>query len=179
MIPLTIPNTITLLRFPLGILAGLCYYFDPNSWTGPLFLVMAGLTDLADGFAARRLDSSSRYGTRLDHLADATAYSAVALAWIAAGITQHSIEIGVLLAAVLFVANFLVNPLAYPPNDDSQVLLRKMASFCAFLACLGLLTGTFMFKPWPLFSSGLALLFVYKMHRVHFNIKKRQVLRVT
>jgi len=61
----TLPNLITLLRFPLA----LAFLQDNPVWRG-LALLLAMLTDGLDGYCARRYGKISRVGTFLDPLAD-------------------------------------------------------------------------------------------------------------
>lgn len=60
-----IPNIITCLR----ILASLLILFVPNKWFFPLYF-FAGLTDMLDGWLARKMNWTSPFGTFLDSLAD-------------------------------------------------------------------------------------------------------------
>ena len=60
-----IPNIITCLR----ILASLLILFVPNKWFFPLYF-FAGLTDMLDGWLARKMSWTSPFGTFLDSLAD-------------------------------------------------------------------------------------------------------------
>jgi CDP-diacylglycerol--glycerol-3-phosphate 3-phosphatidyltransferase/cardiolipin synthase len=76
-IPLNIPNLITLSRIILiPLLIGL-YYF-PDSWltehsrnvAATLVFIFAGVTDWLDGYLARRLNQMSAFGAFLDPVAD-------------------------------------------------------------------------------------------------------------
>ena len=61
------PNIITCSR----ILFSLCFLFFPTFSTGfYLFYTLAGLTDLLDGTVARRTDSETELGSKLDTAAD-------------------------------------------------------------------------------------------------------------
>ena len=62
-----VPNIITCSR----ILFSLCFLFFPTFSTGfYLFYTLAGLTDLLDGTVARRTDSETELGSKLDTAAD-------------------------------------------------------------------------------------------------------------
>ena len=60
-------NTITLFRIAAGIVLLLCPVFSPAFYT---FYIAAGLSDMLDGFVARKTNTVSRFGARLDTLAD-------------------------------------------------------------------------------------------------------------
>jgi CDP-diacylglycerol---glycerol-3-phosphate 3-phosphatidyltransferase len=62
---LTIPNILSILRFPLAIL----FIYD-NMVVRALALALAALSDFLDGYIARRYNQTSRIGTVLDPIAD-------------------------------------------------------------------------------------------------------------
>lgn len=62
---LTLPNFITLLRFPLALA-----FLQENPFYRALAILLAMLTDGLDGYVARRYGKISRFGTFIDPLAD-------------------------------------------------------------------------------------------------------------
>ena len=68
----TLPNMLTMLRVGSIPLMVLLLYFNGNfwSWLAAGVFFAAGLTDLLDGWLARRLKKDSRMGRFLDPLAD-------------------------------------------------------------------------------------------------------------
>ena len=77
MIPLNVPNLITLSRIILiPLLIGV--YYVPDGWlsdegkniVGTLVFILAGITDWLDGYLARRLNQMSAFGAFLDPVAD-------------------------------------------------------------------------------------------------------------
>ena len=60
-------NTITLFRMAAGIVLLFCPVFSPVFY---VFYTAAGLSDMLDGFAARKTDTVSKLGARLDTIAD-------------------------------------------------------------------------------------------------------------
>ena len=77
MIPLNIPNLVTLSRIILiPLLIGL--YYAPDTWidehsrnvAATLVFIFAGITDWLDGYLARRLNQMSAFGAFLDPVAD-------------------------------------------------------------------------------------------------------------
>jgi len=69
---MNLPNSLTLVRiFFIPLLAGLFYL--PVDWSAPASAAvfgLASLTDLLDGYLARRLHQTSRFGAFLDPVAD-------------------------------------------------------------------------------------------------------------
>lgn len=62
---LTLPNAISLLRLPLAFL-----FLKQDVTIRAIALILAMASDVLDGFLARRLQLSSRFGTLLDPLMD-------------------------------------------------------------------------------------------------------------
>ncbi len=60
-------NTITFFRIAAGIALLFCPVFSPAFY---VFYIAAGLSDMLDGFVARRTDTVSKLGARLDTIAD-------------------------------------------------------------------------------------------------------------
>ena len=60
-------NTITFFRMAAGIVLLLCPVFSPAFY---VFYIAAGLSDMLDGFVARKTDTVSELGARLDTIAD-------------------------------------------------------------------------------------------------------------
>ena len=60
-------NAITIFRMAASIVLLLCPVFSPAFYA---FYIMAGVSDMLDGFVARKTNSSSRFGARLDTIAD-------------------------------------------------------------------------------------------------------------
>ena len=62
-----IANTITFFRIAASIVLLSCPVFSPAFY---VFYIAAGLSDMLDGFVARKTDTVSKLGTRLDTIAD-------------------------------------------------------------------------------------------------------------
>ena len=60
-------NAITIFRMAACIVLLFCPAFSPAFY---VLYIMAGLSDMLDGFAARKTNTASRFGARLDTIAD-------------------------------------------------------------------------------------------------------------
>ena len=60
-------NTISLFRIAAGIVLLFCPVFSPAFYA---LYIAAGLSDMLDGFMARKTDTVSKLGTKLDTIAD-------------------------------------------------------------------------------------------------------------
>ena len=120
MVPLNIPNTLTMLRIlavPVVVVALLAEVPDGDLWAGIVFAI-AACTDGLDGYIARRRDQVTTFGKLMDPLADklliiAALVSLVSLdrlqAWIAmviiarelavTGLRAVAVEQGVVISA--------------------------------------------------------------------------------
>ena len=60
-------NAISIIRIPASIALLFCRAFSPAFY---VFYIAAGLSDMLDGFVARKTDTVSKLGTRLDTIVD-------------------------------------------------------------------------------------------------------------
>ena len=60
-------NTITFFRIAASIVLLFCPVFSPAFY---VFYIVAGVSDMLDGFVARKTNTASRFGARLDTMAD-------------------------------------------------------------------------------------------------------------
>ena len=60
-------NTITFFRIAASIVLLFCPVLSPAFY---MFYIAAGLSDMLDGFVARKTNTASRFGARLDTIAD-------------------------------------------------------------------------------------------------------------
>ena len=73
-----IPNTLSILRILL-IIPFVVYYAGDQILKATFVLILSGLTDLFDGWIARRFDQSTELGQMLDPLSDKLTQGAVAI----------------------------------------------------------------------------------------------------
>ncbi len=74
--PKLIPNSLTLLR---AMIALLIFIVTPFTWLFYLIYVVCALTDMLDGFLARRLNAVTSLGQSLDSCADLVFFIAVCI----------------------------------------------------------------------------------------------------
>ena len=68
---LNLPNVLTIARIALIPVFALIYFFsDEHYWVAALFFGAAAFTDWLDGYLARRLNQTTRFGAFLDPVAD-------------------------------------------------------------------------------------------------------------
>ena len=67
---LTIPNVLTIARIFMIPPFVWMYVYEENYLTATVILLLSGLSDVLDGFIARRFDMSSDFGKAVDPIAD-------------------------------------------------------------------------------------------------------------
>ena len=91
-----IPNTLTIIRFLLIPLIVL-YIFTGNYILAFVFFTISGITDIADGFIARKFNLISNFGKLMDPLAD----KLTQISTLASLVFTHIIPIWILLIVLL------------------------------------------------------------------------------
>ena len=91
-----IPNTLTIIRFLLIPLIVL-YIFTGNYILAFVFFTISGITDIADGFIARKFNLISNFGKLMDPFAD----KLTQISTLASLVFTHIIPIWILLIVLL------------------------------------------------------------------------------
>jgi cardiolipin synthase len=84
----TLPNALTILRIALVPVFVVCFILPGETARLTAFIVfcIAGLSDALDGFAARKLHSSSEFGRMLDPIADKILVGVALMMLVAGGV---------------------------------------------------------------------------------------------
>lgn len=103
-----IPNTLTIIRFLLIPLI-VFYIFTGNYLLAFIFFTLSGITDIADGFIARKFNLISNFGKLMDPLADKLTQIATLTSLVITNIIPIWILIIVLLKEFIMIcgASFL------------------------------------------------------------------------
>lgn len=141
-----IPNLVSLVRILIAPLLLVLAYLQLEYWfLGAL--AFSGLTDLLDGYLARRLNLISALGARLDSWGDFTIYSTMAAcAWILwPGMTQE-----ILLPYVLILSSFVlpacVGLVKFGKFTGYHTWSVKLAVLASYVSYFVLYTGI---AQWP------------------------------
>lgn len=103
-----IPNILTILRF-IFIPIILYFIFIGNYVLGIVFFTISGITDVLDGFIARKFNLISNFGKLMDPLADKLTQISVLASFVAVNIIPFWILVIVILKELIMVvgASFL------------------------------------------------------------------------
>ena len=160
---MTIPNQLTLLRILLVPVFVLVFYL-PYSWNNILacgIFILAGLTDVLDGYLARKLNQTSSLGAFLDPVADKLM---VAVALVLLVQQDPAIELA-LPAAVIIGREITVSALRewmaeLGARSKVAVSVLGKVKTIAQMVALGFLIFNKSVLGIPVFEIGLILLYI-------------------
>ena len=125
-------NIITILRI-LGTL--LLSVTIPLSGEFFVLYTLTGITDVLDGYIARKTNTCSEFGSKLDSAADLMFYGIILyrLLPILAGIMPPEIWYVVMAIVALRVFTYVFTAIKYKVFMSNHTYLNKMTGFCVFL----------------------------------------------
>ena len=130
-----LPNIVTLAR--IGLIPVVAYYLMSEAYriALPIFMV-AALSDLADGYIARRFKLASRLGAALDPVADKLnmLVATVLLAWQA--LLPLWLAIAIVVRDIVIVLGALAYRMALGHLDIAPTRLSKLNTFIEFTVLL-------------------------------------------
>ncbi len=132
-IPVNIPNVITALR--LAMLAGMWFYFAKRNYSAlGTLLLLAGISDILDGFLARWLRQETPFGAGFDSFADSLIGLSLA-AWVPfvfpAMLSEHAAQIIATIALVF--AAWLLAALKFRSFPAFHLWSNKTAALLGYL----------------------------------------------
>jgi phosphatidylglycerophosphate synthase len=137
-----IPGLLSLCRLPLALVFP---FVHRSVALSVLLLAVAGLTDLLDGWYARRFHQETATGAVLDGIMDKAFVLTVLATLVGAGMLSLA-ELAVLSAreigeGLLVLASLILKPRPIP-TDRAANFLGKAATFLQFLAIVSVLVGS-------------------------------------
>ena len=127
-----IPNFITALR----ILGTICLLFiKPFTVTFFVIYSIAGITDVLDGFVARRLNASTEFGAKLDSISDLLFYAVMILKIFPEllKIIPGGIWIAVCVIIAIRLASYTTAIIKYHCFASLHTYLNKLTGFSVFV----------------------------------------------
>jgi cardiolipin synthase (CMP-forming) len=108
--PTTLPNLLTFMRIALiPVVVGLFYFDRPlSNWLAAFFFILACITDYLDGYFARALKQTTRFGIFLDPVADKLLVAAILLMLVGFGRIQG---LSLIPAVIILCREILVSGL--------------------------------------------------------------------
>lgn len=125
-------NAITLVRI---LLMPLSLAFLDRPMLFALLWVISGLSDALDGFVARKLDTQSEAGARLDWWADVVMYGVIVLFyWRVIAVEQPRVTAAILLIFAVRMANLGIGYLRFRKIGAVHTIGNKIAGVAVFFA---------------------------------------------
>lgn len=129
-------NIISLTRIPLGI----AMLFFPALSTGFfVFYVLGGITDVVDGFVARRTETESEMGSRIDSVADYFFIAMMLIVLLPAINMQIWMWIWFFIIIGIKIINVICGYSMYGKFVPAHTVLNKIAGLLVFIFPFALL----------------------------------------
>lgn len=153
-----IPNIITLMRI-LGTF--LILFIKPLTASFYAVYTLTGITDILDGFVARKFNLTSNFGAKLDSVADLFFYSVmmVKILPVLYALLPHYIWYGVGIAILIRLLSYGVAAIKFHQFASTHSRLNKLtglavfcipfvlllpyrAALCGFVCCIAIISST-------------------------------------
>ena len=156
----TLADALTLVRLPLAVL----FVAEPDTGWRLAVLLIAGATDLLDGFLARWL-GGSRLGSFLDPVADKL-FMAAAFGVVAFSGRLDWYEIaGVLARDAVATIAFIVTAVSGRPSAIPARLGGKAVTVCQMLTLIAFVVGSPLLRPLAWATGAIALYAIWDYSR--------------
>jgi cardiolipin synthase len=147
-----IPNVLTTLRLLLAV--PICWLIIEENYPVVIWIaVFAGLSDGVDGWIARKLDATSRYGSIVDPLADKVLLGSAYTSFAVVGLLPWWVALIVVLRDLVIVAGALAYHWRYGAYDAAPSIWGKFST----LAQIALAVLLLVYQVYPLFPAFLLL----------------------
>lgn len=152
-----LPNALTISRIPLGIAF---WFAAPHRWAALAVIAAAGITDVLDGWLARRAPHRSTAGAWLDPVCDKT----FAILVLSALVARLDVPLGI--AALIAAREIVLVPFAIAYRfglhdrlaiDFSSAFTGKRATVAQFVAVLAIVFRLPFAWVLVLFAAGFGL----------------------
>ena len=127
-------NIITSLRI---VFSGAMLFCSPFSVSFYILYVICGISDMVDGPIARRTNSTTEFGARLDTIADTI--FAVAIIIKVTPILNHSLWIWISIIASIKLINIVLGYIRYQKFISLHTLLNKVTGAMLYITPITLL----------------------------------------
>ena len=150
---LLLPNGLSFIRLALApLVVWPCLQVPIHPVTGPvfaLFLAALVLSDLLDGWLARRQDQCTRLGRMLDVIADIVLLTFLAIGLYLAGVIPGLLLILVVVRYPILLIAVLVISFARGPASMHLTLIGKTTTFSTSVVLLAVALRTLLSASWP------------------------------
>lgn len=150
----TIPNILSLIRICLIPLIVYLYLFTDLSWLSGIFIILSGLTDMIDGYIARKFNQISDLGKILDPIADKLTLLSILIC-----VTSKYNSFIILLGSELVKDLLVAISSYYRINSNKEIHCANWeGKVCTLLMYLTIITHVFI--PFGLKTSAIIIISV-------------------
>jgi phosphatidylglycerophosphate synthase len=150
---LLLPNGLSFVRIALApLVLWPCLQMPIHPVTGPVFaffLAVLTVSDLMDGWVARRLDICTRLGRMLDVLADMALLTFLAVGLYLAGVIPGLLLVILIVRYPVLLVVVLVLSFAQGPASMRPTWIGKATTFAVSVVLLAVTFKTLLSAPWP------------------------------
>jgi len=145
--------------------------FKYSHYAAMAVFVAASLTDIADGYIARRNDQVTDFGKFMDPLADKVLVVAAILWFVERG------DIPAWVALIVIIREFMVTALRLIAVDNGRVIAAAISGKIKTIVSMVCLTAMFLpLKPWMIFACVVLITATTLISGVEYFIKNKDIL---
>jgi len=145
--------------------------FPINNYVAMLVFVAAGLTDIADGYIARRRGQVTDFGKFLDPLADKILVVAAMLWFVEQGIMPAWV------ALIVVIREFMVTGLRLIAVDNGRVIAAGLLGKIKTVVTMICLTAMFLpLEQWMVYGCLAAITITTLISGVEYFVKNKDIL---
>lgn len=140
-------NIISIVRIVISIMM---IFFYKNDLVFTVLYLICGLSDVADGYIARKTNTQSSIGAKLDSLGDLTMFGVITTFILIKAWDEISIFLPWLIATVIVrLVNIIIAAFKYHSFISLHTLGNKLAGFLVFISPLLFVTFHTVKIFWP------------------------------
>ncbi|MGN1033819.1 MAG: CDP-alcohol phosphatidyltransferase family protein [Intestinibacter sp.] len=125
-----LPNTLSFLRIVLSIML---FYLNPVKLPFILIYIICGITDVLDGFIARKINATSEFGAKLDSIADVLIISVILFKFIPILKLNFYMMIWIVVIALIKISSIIVIFIRFKQFGIIHTYLNKLTGLLIFV----------------------------------------------
>lgn len=125
-----IPNVLSFSRIILSIVL---FYLNPEKLPFILIYIICGITDVLDGFIARKINATSEFGAKLDSVADVIIISVILFKFIPILKLNFYMMIWIIIIALIKVSSIIVIFIRFEQFGMIHTYLNKLTGLLIFI----------------------------------------------
>ena len=172
---MNLANRLTLVRVALipVFLAVLYIGFPGSNYTAMAVFIVAGLTDIADGYVARRSGQVTDFGTFTDPLADKVLVVAAMLWFVGQG------DLPAWAALLVIIREFMVTALRLAAAGSGRVIAAGISGKIKTVVTIVCLTAMFLqLRTWMVYLCIAAITITTLVSGTEYFIRNKDVLKL-